>query len=191
MNKQLELVKEFQESFQQPTLTKNQDISIERRKLRLSLLFEELTELADAYGLKGTLFIITNKYGTDLLKGNKGPYEDTNFENIFNTNILNKVEVLDATGDLAYILAGTILENGQQKVFDSAFEDIHNSNMSKLCTIDNPKEVEETVFKYLSEGVTTQARQLNKSNYVGIFRISDNKILKNINYKPVDLTKYI
>lgn len=125
MNKQLELVKEFQEAFQQPVLSKDQDISVERRKLRLALLFEELTELADAYGLERTFreeicrksinYRAVSTYGED-------------------TNILDKVEVLDATGDLAYILAGTILENGQQEVFDDAFQDIHDSNMSKLCT---------------------------------------------------------
>ena len=42
------------------------------------------------------------------------------------------VEVLDALGDIAYILAGTILNHGLQDVIDDAFSEIHRSNMDKL-----------------------------------------------------------
>lgn len=42
------------------------------------------------------------------------------------------VEVLDALGDIAYILAGTILNHGLQEVVDDAFIEIHRSNMAKL-----------------------------------------------------------
>ena len=42
------------------------------------------------------------------------------------------VEVLDALGDIAYILAGTILNHGLQVVIDDAFSEIHRSNMEKL-----------------------------------------------------------
>ena len=42
------------------------------------------------------------------------------------------VEVLDALGDIAYILAGTILNHGMQEIIDDAFSEIHRSNMDKL-----------------------------------------------------------
>lgn len=42
------------------------------------------------------------------------------------------VEILDALGDIAYILAGTVLNHGMQHVFDDAFDEIHASNMAKL-----------------------------------------------------------
>ena len=42
------------------------------------------------------------------------------------------VEILDALGDIAYILAGTVLNHGMQDVFDDAFDEIHASNMAKL-----------------------------------------------------------
>ncbi len=42
------------------------------------------------------------------------------------------VEILDALGDIAYILAGTILNHGMQDVIDDAFSEIHRSNMDKL-----------------------------------------------------------
>jgi predicted HAD superfamily Cof-like phosphohydrolase len=44
----------------------------------------------------------------------------------------NLTEVADALGDMLYILAGTILEHGMQHVIEKVFDEIHNSNMSKL-----------------------------------------------------------
>jgi len=44
----------------------------------------------------------------------------------------DKVEVLDAQVDLLYILLGSILHHGMQKVFIKAFSEVHASNMSKL-----------------------------------------------------------
>lgn len=44
----------------------------------------------------------------------------------------DKVEVLDALCDIQYILDGTFLELGFWKVKQIAFEEVHNSNMSKL-----------------------------------------------------------
>ena len=42
------------------------------------------------------------------------------------------VEVLDALADIAYILAGTIINHGMQEVYDDAFNEVHRSNMAKL-----------------------------------------------------------
>jgi predicted HAD superfamily Cof-like phosphohydrolase len=176
INEQLELVSEFQNAFEQPILNKEDEIPVERRKLRLSLLFEELTELADAYGLEG--------YFEKLC------FHNCNQDGVFNedTNILNKKEVLDATCDLQYILSGTILENGQQNEFDSAFKDVHDSNMSKLCK--GMKEAALTIQDYQSKGINVTYKKISK-DLIAIIRESDNKILKNINYKPVNLNKYI
>ena len=44
----------------------------------------------------------------------------------------NLVEVLDALADIAYILAGTVINHGMQHVFDDAFSEVHRSNMAKL-----------------------------------------------------------
>jgi predicted HAD superfamily Cof-like phosphohydrolase len=180
INEQLELVSEFQNAFEQPILNKEDVISVERRKLRLTLLFEELTELAEAYGcvssFKDLVFDYINK---DYLYN---PLNDKD------TNILNKKEVLDATCDLQYILCGTILENGQQNEFDPAFIDVHESNMSKLCK--GMKEAALTIQDYQSKGINVTYKKISK-DLIAIIRESDNKILKNINYKPVNLNKYI
>ena len=42
------------------------------------------------------------------------------------------VEVADALGDKLYVLLGTILEHGMHKVIQDVFDEIHQSNMSKL-----------------------------------------------------------
>ena len=42
------------------------------------------------------------------------------------------VEVADALGDMLYILCGTILSHGMQDKITEVFEEIQNSNMSKL-----------------------------------------------------------
>ncbi len=42
------------------------------------------------------------------------------------------VEVADALGDKLYVLLGTIIEHGMQDVIQEVFDEIHESNMSKL-----------------------------------------------------------
>lgn len=42
------------------------------------------------------------------------------------------VEIVDALGDILYIVAGTLLQHGLQHKIDEVFEEIHRSNMSKL-----------------------------------------------------------
>ena len=42
------------------------------------------------------------------------------------------VETADALGDMLYILCGTILEHGLQHKIEEVFDEIQNSNMSKL-----------------------------------------------------------
>ena len=48
------------------------------------------------------------------------------------------VEIADALGDQLYILCGTILSHGLQGVIDDIFNEIQNSNMSKLDLDGNP-----------------------------------------------------
>ena len=42
------------------------------------------------------------------------------------------VEVADALGDMLYILCGTIIEHGMQHKIEEVFNEIQQSNMSKL-----------------------------------------------------------
>ena len=71
------------------------------------------------------------------------------------------VEIADALGDQLYILCGTILSHGLQDVIDNVFNEIQNSNMSKLDSDGNP-----------------------------IYR-EDGKILKGKNYFKPDISKIL
>ena len=42
------------------------------------------------------------------------------------------IGIADALGDQLYILCGTILQHGLQHIIQDVFDEIHNSNMSKL-----------------------------------------------------------
>lgn len=42
------------------------------------------------------------------------------------------IEIVDALGDMMYILCGTIIEHGLQHKIEAVFDEIQRSNMSKL-----------------------------------------------------------
>ena len=46
--------------------------------------------------------------------------------------------LLDALGDMLYILCGTIIEHGMQDKIEEVFDEIQRSNMSKLGNDGNP-----------------------------------------------------
>lgn len=48
------------------------------------------------------------------------------------------VEIADALGDKLYVLCGTILKHGLHHKIDEVFDEIHDSNMSKLDAKGNP-----------------------------------------------------
>lgn len=48
------------------------------------------------------------------------------------------VEVADALGDMLYILCGTMLSHGMQHKIESVFNEIQQSNMSKLGADNKP-----------------------------------------------------
>lgn len=71
------------------------------------------------------------------------------------------VEIADALVDLHYVVMGSVLEYGLQGIFRQLFDEVHDSNMSKLDDEGNP-----------------------------IFR-EDGKILKSDNYRAPELAKII
>ena len=72
-----------------------------------------------------------NKLRFNLMKEENEEY----FEAANNNDM---VEVADALGDMLYILCGTIIEHGMQHKIDEIFNEIQNSNMSKLGADGNP-----------------------------------------------------
>ena len=104
--------------------------------------------------------------------------------------ILNKdiVEVADAFCDLQYVLSGAILEFGLAEKFKALFEEVQRSNMSKAClteaeaikTVDHYREKDGTHCYYREEG----GKWL-------VYRSSDNKTIKSINYSPANLEQIL
>ena len=99
------------------------------------------------------------------------------------------VGILDALADIQYVLSGAVLEFGFGKVFAAANSEVHSSNMSKLCSLEEAKA---TKGKYDSEHGLDKCYiiQAHSGKYV-VLRGSDNKVIKNINYKPANFSQFV
>lgn len=96
--------------------------------------------------------------------------------------------VADALCDLQYVLSGAILEFGLGEKFADLFEEVQRSNMSKACT--SAEEADATIKYYLEkDGTQCYARQ--EGDKWLIYRTSDNKTLKSVNYSPADLESIV
>jgi predicted HAD superfamily Cof-like phosphohydrolase len=93
------------------------------------------------------------------------------------------VEVADALCDIQYVLSGAVLEFGLGDRFRELFDEVQRSNMSKACA--NIDEAEATVAHYKAKGFECY-HQKDGDRYL-VYRTSDNKTLKNINYSPANL----
>lgn len=100
----------------------------------------------------------------------------------------NLVEVADALADIQYVLSGSILEFGMKDLFNEIFLEVHESNMSKACL--SEKEASETVTYYKSKDGTEAHYQEIDGKWL-VFRDSDNKVLKSINYTPANIKKFL
>lgn len=94
------------------------------------------------------------------------------------------VEVADALCDIQYVLSGAVLEFGLGDKFKALFDEVQRSNMSKACN--NEEEAKATVEYYKNEKDTTCYYKEMDGKYL-VFRSSDDKTIKSINYSPADL----
>ena len=83
------------------------------------------------------------------------------------------VEIADALCDLQYV---------------DLFNEVQRSNMSKACQ--SLEEAEYTV-KFYQDKDGTEAEIKEENGVWKVFRISDNKVLKSINYSPADLVSIL
>ncbi|MEN8250337.1 MAG: nucleoside triphosphate pyrophosphohydrolase family protein, partial [Bacteroidota bacterium] len=97
------------------------------------------------------------------------------------------VEVADALCDIQYVLSGAVLEFGMGEKFAELFEEVHRSNMSKACN--SRVEAQETVEFYALKGEEAYYKKTD-DKYL-IYRLSDNKTLKPINYSPAYLVNIL
>ncbi|CAN0010271.1 unnamed protein product [Chrysoparadoxa australica] len=94
------------------------------------------------------------------------------------------VEIADALCDIQYVLSGAVLEFGMGEKFVELFNEVQRSNMSKAC--DTEEEAQKTVDHYQNQRDTPCYYKAEDGKYL-VFRKSDNKTLKSINYSPADL----
>lgn len=98
------------------------------------------------------------------------------------------VEIADALCDIQYVLSGAVLEFGLKDKFNTLFEEVQRSNMSKACK--SIEEAEATMKYYKEEkGVDSYFKEVDGLYLV--FRQEDNKTLKSIHYSPADLKTII
>ncbi|UII19501.1 nucleoside triphosphate pyrophosphohydrolase family protein [Fulvivirga ligni] len=98
------------------------------------------------------------------------------------------VEIADALCDIQYVLSGAILEFGLGEKFKELFDEVQRSNMSKACK--DESEAQATVEYYTKERDTECYYKEEDGKYL-VFRTSDNKTLKSINYSPASLESII
>lgn len=102
----------------------------------------------------------------------------------------NLVETVDALADILYVVYGMGASFGVN--LDDAFKLVHESNMSKLCV--SEEEAKETVQWYEKEYAEGKLpydspgyRKSKNDKYWVVYNKSSGKVLKSINYHPVDL----
>lgn len=94
------------------------------------------------------------------------------------------VEIADALCDIQYVLSGAILEFGLADKFNALFTEVQRSNMSKACK--SEEEAKATVAHYMKKDGTECYYKLESGKWL-VYRTSDNKTIKSINYSPADL----
>ena len=100
----------------------------------------------------------------------------------------NLVEIADALCDIQYVLSGAVLEFGLGEKFVELFNEVQRSNMSKAC--DTQQEALMTLSHYKKkDGTEGYYKKINGKWLV--YRASDDKVLKSINYSPAELKKII
>ena len=98
------------------------------------------------------------------------------------------VEIADALSDIQYVLSGAILEFGLGEMFNDLFVEVQRSNMSKACS--SIQEAIETISHYKKKDGTESMYKQVGDKWI-VYRMSDNKILKSVNYSPANLKKII
>ncbi len=94
------------------------------------------------------------------------------------------VGVADALCDIQYVLSGAILEFGLGEKFNTLFEEVQRSNMSKACL--SEQEATETI-NYYKQKDGTDCYYKKESDKWLVYRRSDNKTIKSIKYSPANL----
>ena len=97
-------------------------------------------------------------------------------------------EIADALADIQYVLSGAILEFGLKDKFDELFAEVQRSNMSKACS--TMQEAIATLAHYKQKDGTEGRYEKVGDKWV-VYRNSDDKVLKSVEYSPARLAEII
>jgi predicted HAD superfamily Cof-like phosphohydrolase len=98
------------------------------------------------------------------------------------------VEILDALCDITYVSLGNgVMLHGLKGKIWEAYQEVQASNMSKSCK--TKEEAEETVI-VRSEEKNHPCHWEQVGNRYVVYRSSDNKVMKSINYFKPDLEQF-
>lgn len=103
------------------------------------------------------------------------------------TETNNRVEMLDGILDLLVVTLGLADYFGFSSVLSEGFDRVCASNMSKFCKTE--EEAKASVERYKIVNVETMYKKVG--DFYVIYRSSDRKILKGINYEAVNLTDLV
>ena len=98
------------------------------------------------------------------------------------------VGVADALCDIQYVLSGAILEFGLGDKFKALFEEVQRSNMSKACHTE--QEAIATVEHFKKKDGTECYYKVEDGKWL-VYRTSDNKTMKSVQYSPADLEQIL
>ena len=87
------------------------------------------------------------------------------------------VEIADALADIQYVLCGAILEFGLKDKFNTLFDEVQRSNMSKACN--SQQEALATLSHYKQKDGTEGRYEEVNGKYI-VYRSADNKVLKSV-----------
>lgn len=94
------------------------------------------------------------------------------------------VGIADALCDLQYVLSGAVLEFGLGSKFKELFDEVQASNMSKVCA---SQEEAIATQAYYAQRDGSESYIVQKDYGFLVYRSSDGKVLKSVNYKPANL----
>lgn len=159
MENPIKLIEKWRKCFDLPVRTTPQIPSKKEINLAIDLIDEEYGELRNA-----------------IESGYPENYKDQTPENIIKDNISIN-EVADAIGDLYYVV--TQMANIFGLNPDELISKVYESNMSKLCK--SQIEADKSIQAYKDKDIEAYYVKLSENLYI-IKRLSDNKVLKSINF---------
>jgi len=214
MKKQLQQVREFQQTFNFPASDKPTIPNKKRTDLRITLIQEEFDEVVQA--IETGAWIMTDKnrqnlakeladllyvtlgtmidFGIDATQENYLPMSNMADPKLVQANIERLQEAIEeksihdayvSLSDLAEFVYDFVERYHFIDEFPRIFDEVHRSNMSKACHTFN--EAMDTFNLYEKEkDILCSKIETDNGMYI-IQRLSDGKLLKPVNYSPAEL----